>query len=531
MNGPVFAPVLRIVSSIVFGIAFGLAGVILSSASLEAQSTPEMRQVLDRLATLEESNRARADEVRALTDEIRALRVELAAARGASTPVVSSAAATSKSPEVSADQGPQAQGSIDHDVSDRSIADPNIADRNVSNSNVSDQTASDRSASDQTAVDQSRIDELAQTKVESSQKLPLRITGMALFNAYMNGRNNAGVDNTIIASLTPGDATGGGTLQQTVLGLEYESPRSVFGARVTGALFADFFGGSESSLDHVFRLRTATISLDWSQTSVMVGQDKPIISPRDPSSYAQVGYAPLSGAGNLWLWQPQVRVEQRFKLGDHAGLRAQGAVFETRELGGEADGYSPYLAVAPGTAPVEHADPGVEGRFEFWRQWGETTRIEIAPGFHDNASHAAGASIPTQIFSIDWLIKPVKFLELSGFFYNGQNVATLGALPQGWVVSYAGLPHAVHSTGGWTQLRIPVTQRLAFDIYGGTQDDRKTDLLIGYILRNQGYFANAQYRIAPNVVLSLEGGQVRTLYIGPGTRLNNHYDLAVAYLF
>jgi hypothetical protein len=514
MNGPVlgnvFGPVFSPFLGMVFGIACGLAGVVLSSASLHAQSTPEMREVLDRLATLEESNRARADEVRALTDEIRALRAELAAARAASTPVGSSVAETSKSPQSSTDQG------------------STVSDRSVSGNNVADQSAS---VPDQVAVDQSRIDELAQTKVESSQKLPLRITGMALFNAYVNGRDNAGVDNTTIASLTPGDATGGGTLQQTVLGLEYESPRTVFGAKVTGALFADFFGGSQSSLNHVFRLRTATISLDWGKTSVMVGQDKPLISPRDPSSFAQVGFSPLTGAGNLWLWQPQVRVEQRFKLGDHAGLRAQGAVFETRELGGEADGYSPYLAAAPATAPVEHADPGVEGRFEFWRQWGETTRIEIAPGFHVNASHAGVASIPTQIFSIDWLIKPVKYLELSGFFYNGQNVATLGALPQGWVVNYTGLAHAVHSTGGWTQLRIPVTQRLAFDIYGGTQDDRRTDLLTGYILRNQGYFANVQYRIAPNVVLSVEGGQVRTLYIGPGTRLNNHYDLAVAYLF
>jgi hypothetical protein len=31
--------------------------------------------------------------------------------------------------------------------------------------------------------------------------------------------------------------------------------------------------------------------------------------------------------------------------------------------------------------------------------------------------------------------------------------------------------------------------------------------------------------------LSLEGGQVRTMYLGPGLRVNNHYDLAVAYLF
>jgi hypothetical protein len=39
------------------------------------------------------------------------------------------------------------------------------------------------------------------------------------------------------------------------------------------------------------------------------------------------------------------------------------------------------------------------------------------------------------------------------------------------------------------------------------------------------------YRLAPNVIVSLEGGQVRTAYYQIGNRLNDHYDLAIAYLF
>jgi hypothetical protein len=141
------------------------------------------------------------------------------------------------------------------------------------------------------------------------------------------------------------------------------------------------------------------------------------------------------------------------------------------------------------------------------------------------------SDVSTQLFSLDWLIKPVKFVELTGFFYNGQNVATLGALPQGFTPARYEQYRPVHSTGGWAQLRFPITQKLAFDIYGGKQDDRKSDLLPGYIGVNQAYFANVMYRLAPNVIVSLEGGQVRTTYLGTGNRLNNHYDLAVAYLF
>ncbi len=451
-----------------------------------------MREVLQRLQRLEDDNRT-------LTGEIRALRSELAAALDKGAPSTAAAAASAPVNSDNANSGP------------------------INSDHLNDDP--------QVSVNKARIDELAQTKVEASQKLPLQVVGMALANMYVNGRYNGGTENTATASLGAGDATGGGTLRQTVLGLQFESPQSVFGARITGSLFTDFFAGTGDSLDHILRLRTATVTLDWGSTAVTVGQDKPIISPRDPSSYAQVGVSPLTGAGNLWLWQPQAKVEERFRFGTNSGVRAQLGVFQTRELGAESAGYNPYLSEPTTTVPVEHADPGIEGRFEFWRQWGENIRIEIAPGFHDNSSHAGAFSIPTHIVSVDWLIKPSSYLEFSGFFYNGQNVATLGALPQGFVMGMYGQIHPVHSTGGWAQLRIPVTQRLAFDFYGGTQDDRNRDLYYGYIGANRAYFANAQYRIAPNVILSLEGGQVRTLYLGPGLRLNNHYDLAVAYLF
>jgi hypothetical protein len=74
------------------------------------------------------------------------------------------------------------------------------------------------------------------------------------------------------------------------------------------------------------------------------------------------------------------------------------------------------------------------------------------------------------------------------------------------------------------------TPRLSFNLYGGEQDDRNRDLAYG-IGKNLSYAGNLMYRLAPNVMVSLEGAQVRTDIIGTGTRINNHYDLAVAYLF
>src|SRR5262249_1872434 len=103
---------------------------------------------------------------------------------------------------------------------------------------LKEQLASARGGSsqgEQIAVQGAGIEEMAQSKVESSQKLPVRITGMALFNTYVNGAFNANVPNTLIASLSRNDATGGGTFRQSVLGLQFESPRNFMGAKVTGS--------------------------------------------------------------------------------------------------------------------------------------------------------------------------------------------------------------------------------------------------------------------------------------------------------
>src|SRR5260370_19575448 len=244
-----------------------------------------MRAVINWLDRLEKDKRA-------LTEEIHALRNELGMLR---SPTAATAAVTAASSDGQASDG-QAAGE------------------------------------ERQAVQQSRIEELAQTKIESSQKFPIRITGMALFNAYRNGRYNNQSENPAIASLVPGDATGGGTLRQSTLGLLFNGPLTLAGGKVSGSLYMDFFGGSTASLNHLVRLRTASINLDWTNTTLSFGQEKPIISPRDPDSLAQVGVSPLTGAGNLWLWQPQIRLEQRLSMGNQSGLRAQVGVFQTSQL-------------------------------------------------------------------------------------------------------------------------------------------------------------------------------------------------------
>jgi hypothetical protein len=371
-------------------------------------------------------------------------------------------------------------------------------------------------------IQDQRIDEQAQTKVESSQKFPIRFTGMALFNSFINSRQSGGVDYPTVATAT-GPGHSGATVRQTILGLEFSGPEAIWGGQVRGSVYMDFFSGT-APLAQTMRLRTGSVEIDWATRNVLVGVEKPIFNPREPSSLAMVGLSPLTGTGNLWLWMPQARFEQDFSLGTQNGIRAVMGVVQTREL-------PPY----PGSSAVgnlEAARPGLEGRYEFFHKFDDDRRIEIAPGFHLSTTHFGGVSIPSQVVSVDWLFKPVRHVEFTGAYFRGQNVAILGtgAMRQGFDVDH-GEPDSVHSQGGWGQITIHALPRLDFHLFTGQQDDRNRDLISGLVGKNLLYGGNLYFRIAPNVLLGWEASQLRTVYLGQGVRINNHYDLAIGYLF
>jgi len=441
-----------------------------------AQDQTGMQQILQRLDRLEQENRT-------LSAEVSALRSELAAARGSSpgnAPNPPAAAAT-------------------------------------------DEQAAAVPLEERVAVEEQRTADQAQAKVEAAHRLPVTLTGMILFNAFINGRGSGGQQDPTTASSLDSHSGSGASVSQSLLGFNFQGPQIAGGGQVSGQLHLDFWGGSSNSLNHLIRLRVATLAIDWKNQSIVVGQDKPIVSPRDPTSLAQVAVSPLAAAGNLWLWQPQVRFEQRFALGDSAGIRARVGVYETSESTSDATTeYANTLA---------SARPGFEGRFEFWRKFGEHARIEIAPGFHTSDTHVAGVSVPSRLFTVDWLIQPMAKLQFTGLFFTGENASVIGGLRGGFTVFPSGLIQAVDATGGWAQLSYLATSRLTFNIYGGQESHRAIDLVAGEITRNFEYAGNAIYKFGSNVLVGIEASQVRTNYLQQSNRLVNHYDLALGYLF
>jgi len=455
---------------------------LLSAAPAPAQ-TADMQKILERLDRLEEQNKA-------LAAEVQTLRAELAAARAPEPAPAASATAPEAGPSAAAAPAP--------------------------------------STEERLQVQESRTAELAASKVEASQRFPVRLSGMVLFNSFLNSSGSGAQEYTTIA-LPGGDRSGGASVRQTILGLDYSGP-TVFGdGKVSGSMRMDFWSGS-APLNMEFRLRTATIGIDWKDRSFLVGVEKPLISPRDPESIAQVEVPPLSGAGNLWIWLPQARFEQDFHFADHTGAKAQVAIVGTHEV--VASPASPYGPDASSSAYIEPMRPGIEARVELFTG-GEDRRFEVASGVHHSISHVVYQSIASDVLSFDWLARPLRQIEFTGTFYTGQNVAPLGtgAIRQGFVAFSPDLLTAVHSEGGWGQLKLRASSRLWLNLFTGQQDDRNSQLAAGAIGKNVAYGANLFYRLAPNVLASFEASQTRTNYLGSGVLLNNHYDLALGYLF
>ncbi|MFN7921868.1 MAG: hypothetical protein U0Q16_17335, partial [Bryobacteraceae bacterium] len=426
--------------------SYRLLPLLLAPCLLCAQS---LDQVVERLDRLEKENRS-------LRDEVSQLRRELDSIRGAPAPPASP-------PAEAAEQAPSVQ-----------------------------------TLDERLTVQERRTDEQAQSKVEAAQKFPVKLTGMLLANMFHNGPSAAGVDTPTTSARANGRQTGGITLRQSILGMQYTGGKTLLGGQVKGSLFMDFFEGtSETTVFYPVRVRTGSVELDWSSRSLSLVLDKPLFSQRDPNTFSYSGVSPLTAAGNLWRWQPQVRFEQRLGNETTSG-RAQLALVQTSE----------EVNFPAAVTNFERRRPGLQGRFELAHRFGEGRRIEVAPGFHVSQSHALGQDYGSHLASVDWLFAPMSKIEFSGLFWTGENIHHFGALRQSFRLDGTRLV-PVQSKGGWSQVSFPFTSRISLNLFGGIHDDRNRDLARNAIGANRAGAANIMFRIAPNLIMSIEAMQIR----------------------
>jgi hypothetical protein len=208
------------------------------------------------------------------------------------------------------------------------------------------------------------------------------VHGLVLMNAFhtTDNVNNSDVPQFAVppAPTTPEASTSSATVRQSRVTAFALVPEFAGGA-LNGELDLDFFGGQQPSTGGrtfpLLRVRRAVAELTWRQVALLVGQESPPIAAVSPSSLASIGFPDFAGAGNLWLWIPQIRLSG--DLSPAGGVRLGAEVAALAPTSGEAQGSfltQPDIAERSGR-------PFLQGRVR--GRWGEGDRLgEVSAGGH-----------------------------------------------------------------------------------------------------------------------------------------------------
>ncbi len=389
---------------------------------------------------------------------------------------------------------------------------------------------------EQVEVNTEQIREHAQTKVESDARFRVKLSGMILANTWIN-TNDSSLNDVPLVAPAPGTNLRknnfGASLRQTRIGLTMNGPRlsqRLGEARVSAEAEFDFWGDNGDVLGSL-RVITASARLDWERTALVIGQRQPLVSPLNPTSLAAVWFAPLTAAGNLWQWRPQIMLEHRARLGDSSELIAQGGVLMP---------FGESLA----NATIE-GGPGYETRLALRRNLATDRSLEIGfGGYLHRRPFSFGRNVTSYALTSDWIIPLGNRLEISGEAYFGKAIslgeASGGRNDRQFIVTGllddpATRIGGVHSAGGWAQLAVKARPGLDFNFAVGEDDPRNRDLRDGVRgdnvrFRNQVASANFIWQLRANFLVSLEYRRIWTNY-ATKQQTNGHYNLAVGYVF
>jgi outer membrane murein-binding lipoprotein Lpp len=410
-----------------------------------------------------------------------------------------------------------------------------------------------QSLEDSTQLMASKINEQYQTKLEAAGKYRVRLSGIVLMNAFRNVGTSDNLDFPDYAMPpNPGStsqASFGATLRQSEIGLQVFGPK-LAGANTSANVQLDFGGGFPSTPNGVNfgigRLQTASVRLDWKDTSVIAGQDSLFISPLSPTSFASLATPALAYSGNLWGWTPQVRIEHRFELANQQTLTLQAGILDNLDwqnpMNSNSYTYSRSSQAGEATGQPAYALRTAWSTLAF----GHPLTIGAA-GYYGRQDWSWGHYIDGWAGMTDWQIPLVRRLTLSGEFYRGRAAGGLGG-GIGQTILYGDNPlrypnspiRPVNSAGGWSQLKFQITPKLemngafgednafAGDIRGFATDANNFGEILG---RNHGEFGNLIYRPRSDLLLAAEFRRLHTFPIYDAPSITNQINLSLGILF
>lgn len=391
------------------------------------------------------------------------------------------------------------------------------------------------------SIEESQIATHDVTKVESESKYPLNVSGLVLFNGFVNTRQ---VDvSAAPAYAIAGPGSTGLSLRQTALGLDARGPH-LFTATSHGDLRVDFFANGDLSnyaASGILRLRTAHAALDWQNTEAFFELDRSILEPNEPSSLVAIAQPEFAWAGNLWSWNPQVGVSHQFAISDSSRIKAQAALIDTSDPLAPGSTLSP-----PAVTQTERSRwPGTEARIAF--QHGENStgpQIGVGGYFSPHRTEDLG-SYDAWAGTIDLRLPLSRYFEMTANAYRGQALAGLGG---GGYVNYFlysensnVTARALDDVGGWAQLKARAGQRMEMNAGFGTDNpfagevqeaiSSSNDSTYPGLTRNRSFFSNVIFSPSAYLLFSLEYRRLWTNYSNYPTAFSDVIGIGAGYRF
>ncbi len=376
------------------------------------------------------------------------------------------------------------------------------------------------------------------TKVETESKYPLKVSGLFLFNGFVNTR---AVDVTASpAYAVSGPGSTGLSVRQTVLGLDARGPH-LLGATSHADLRVDFFASglqSNYATGGVLRLRTAHAELNWKDTSAFFQLDRTILEPNEPSSLVAIAQPELAWAGNLWSWNPQVGVTHQFTLSDSSRFKAAAALIDT------SDPLPPGSNATPSAVTQSERSrwPGTEGRIAFLHSEAGAGMEIGAGGYFSPHRTGNGDTYDAWAGTMDLRLSFARYFELTANAYRGQSLAGLGG---GGYVNYyyvnsGEYARALDDVGGWTQFKVKAGQRVEMNAGFGADNPFAKEIYQAMsfssstysgLARNRSVFSNVIFSPSAYLLFSLEYRRLWTDYSSGPTNFSDVIGLGAGYKF
>jgi hypothetical protein len=388
-----------------------------------------------------------------------------------------------------------------------------------------------------------------QTKVESSSRLPVRLTGLVLFNSFVNQGTVDQIDlpsSALLPSTTSSNTSTGASLRQTILGIEGTGP-VLGGAQTSARVSMDFLGGvtgsSTSGPAGTVRLRTAAITASWANDTLEANYDTPLISPLSPESFATVAQPSLAWSGNLWTWAPQFLWTHSLPL--HKAERAlsfQLGLLDTQTLNAASN-----LTQRSTGAGEASGQPSYETRLAY-SSGKEEHRLQLGiGGLYGRQDYKDNQRIGTWATTADWIVPLTTRLRLSGELYRGRGLGDLGGGAYRDTVTY-NLPNstatylrALDAEGGWLQSSYRLSSTLSANASVGQDSASGNELRssvplsttnpIFFYARNRSIVGNLILRPWSSVLISPEYRRLQSWPILGGVNAANIYTLTFGYQF